>query len=67
MPCDLICISTHWPLVTLFIVIDRYEHVFRKAGMRDRFSVGDYVKAMAYMYELLKEQDLGKLQHHNVH
>ena len=28
--------------------------------MRDRFSVGDYVKAIANMYEQLEDQELSK-------
>lgn len=37
----------------------KFEHVFRRAGMRDRFSTDDYVKALAAMHKDFSGRTLG--------
>ena len=44
----------------LTILYHRFKHVLKQDGMRERFDVVDYVKAIANMYEDLNNAELSK-------
>ena len=48
-------------ITTASLVCYRFEHVFKQAGVRNKFEIADYVKAIALMNKHFEGQELGKL------